>query len=406
MGRVSLQPGWLQIADADVSDVTVDSGATFTEVGATHSLTVLVDGTAHDFVGTLVARCERDTTADAVRRRLAVQGTLTSPDGYVLTVEHEEEASGFHTNLVTVEFLTRCVWEEGGAAYPFEVVGTLQSLQTGVGEFLQTDTRDCLDWGGAGTKHSETHIEVIALEDGTFRSVARIDRPLEMGPPSIAGAGTQRITAQTTMLVDAEWTLKPDVSTSLITRFDVLLDGQGFVALAPGAVGSLFERRANQGGTATLDAELHLPLVRAGHAIEFGSVMHAEGFVDAGKHVVRGDVSILVDGVSIADRMFHADPPAGLSEDGRSLGGCMGAIATCGAAGAVIGAGVGTVTGSVAGGIAGGAAGGVAGGVGALPGAVAGAKVGLEVGFLAGTAIGGLFGAIGCGLAYFTPWWD
>jgi hypothetical protein len=225
-------------------------------------------------------------------------------------------------------------------------------------------------------------------------------------PPPFAEAGTQEITAETNLDIDATVTITPTAATSQITRYDYYEDGVLLMTLEPGQHGSVSESiETDLAGVATLSSSWSFPVQRGGLARVWSGSLSSTVSEVGGKIIAEGSYSVARNGESFT-RSLYFDPPVQGGGGGKTFGGFFGAVGDCATAGAAIGAAAGGVGGAVIGGVAGGSAGAAAGGVGALPGAVAGAKSGAVIGAGFGAVAGGGGGAIVCGTAYLCGLWD
>jgi hypothetical protein len=369
----AFQFDWLKIVNADVSQVVVDDQLNVLTVTGTHTLDVLIDGYPTTLSGQLVASFTRNTAVGNVSYTSAVSGTLTSLDGYYeLEVSHSETFSGFQTNATQSTGSTDCVWREFGAEYPYSVSGTAVSSRTGQDTYLFTDNRTSSDWGGAGSKTSSTQTATTETSDGVYASTATITRPVEMGAPPLWQAGQQSISSTATYEIDSTATRSGELGQSLsisITRYDYSTNGQLVLALQSGQTGSFTQQYMMMmvGGDMVMDfdAQMSLPVDMGGSQFTTGLDLMGSTGNYSGKIITQGNYDIIFDGNIAASSGFYADPPGeggcgcccccscGCQgnqqdkEEGKTVGGFIEAVGTCGGVGAIaegvgapIGAGV------------------------------------------------------------------
>jgi hypothetical protein len=400
------QVDWLQMTDASVGNVQVDDDVDWIETTGTHTLTIDVFGNSKIFFGDLTARLDRSTVPGSIGLLATVSGILTAADGTSFEIRHSEHRRGFQSTSLTNDVETDFSWTQNGQTYSTTLDVQIACEQVGQYVYQLRDSRDATDWGGAGVKHSETVMDYVETQDGVSSSMTVVERPREMMPPPLAQAGSQNITADALLRIDSTWTLRPDLSSSTVSRFDYSENGALLTTLAAGQAGSASEGTVvDSQGIATVTSQWTMPVQRAGEVHVLSTLVNGTAGVFGNKTVIQGTYALTLDGSTLS-REFFADPPT-LQDSDRTFGGFVGAVADCGTPGAAIGGGVGAIGGAVVGGVVGGvAAAGATAGTGVVMGAAAGAGGGAVGGAAIGAGLGGLAGAIGCGGAWLCGLWD
>lgn len=431
---MSVQPGWLSIVDAGVDQSTYDLQQNQYTVTSNHMFNIEVNGVETLFSGFLTAIYSRVETAGAVAFTLTASGTIAADTGASFQFAHSEHWSGYHGPEVRCDASTAVTYREGGIDYPFSVVDTMRLYPKDQDQWVVKDVRTAVDYGGAGAKTSAAETLFTQLGDGSISTNFALVRARPMAPPPLWLAGQQQLSSPETVQIDTASAANGggELTAGTVSRLDRFINGSLNTSLAPGASGA-FALNLTAGTFGTYPQSHHysfdLPLEQFGTPLRVEGEVTSSLYDESGKVISEADAELRFEGNLVSKQHFFVDPPmqqggggGGTTiiiihvndnppppapappapqspppEAGKTVGGFLGAAATC----AAVGAGLGGGAGVIAGGIIGGVVGSAAGGVGALPGAGAGAVGGAAV----GAGLGGAAGTVFCGALYLLDWW-